>query len=348
MLRTLKNAFVAPRLMGFKATSDSGACTVGISPDDVYSAASSSTGRSYLTLADVFARVPVVVGSPFSSDVGASGAVLIEADPTISLLSLLTHDGTNADDGSLNALCLGWDTDDTGYRGYNTDKSAPFTVKSSWNSPRIELFKITPHSTTYAINIGSHKATLTRNDTGDYTVTFKRPFSSDAVVAVGTVIAGTAAHFHVVSCSATAVRVLVGASGSGSDSNPFYLVVKGSDNPQYGARHRKAVKVSDRLPRIIGVHAAYSGGTPSLVVGTGDVTLTDTGTGELTVTFAKPFAREPIVLANKDTAGLVTADAAASTSSVLLNCFNNAGAAADPADIHALIIGYDDIDEWAV
>lgn len=347
MLRALKHSFNAPRLLGVKATSDAGSCTVNISSDDIVTAASASTGKAYLTLGDVFYRPGVNVGSPFSTSVGASGALLIDADPTFAIQSFKTHDGTNPDDGAFNAFILGYDSADSDYISYGR-QLAPFTVKNAWNSPRLELFKITPHATTPVISIGSGKATLTRNAAGDYTVTFKRAFSSDNVVAAACVIASSAAHHHIVSCSATAVRVLVGASGSGSDSNPFYLVVQGSDNPQYGSRHRKTTRVSDRLPRLIAGHVSYSGGTPSIVDGTGDFTVTDTGTGVLTVTFVNPFLREPICLANQDAAGLVTYNAAASVTGLVIDCFDGAGAAADPADLHFMAFGFDDASEYAM
>lgn len=357
MLRALKHAFTSPRLLAFKATSAGGACTVNIGQDDVYSAASSSTGRSYLTLGDVFSRPGIVCGSPGSPSIGASGALLIEADPTISLLSLLTHDGTNPDDGVCFALALGYDSLLTDYhtlRNSSEDyigenaKNVPHTVKSSWNAPRLEIFKITPHATTPVINRGGGKATLTRNNAGDYTITFKRPFASDNVVAAACVISASAAGHHIVSTSALSVRVLVNVAGTGSDANPFYVVVKGSDNPQYGARHRRTARISERLPRLIAGHIAYSGGTPSIVCGTGDFTLIDTGTGQVTVIPTQSFAGEPILLGNQDAAGLVTAEPGAAKDGWTYDMFNGAGAATDPADLHFMAFGYDDAVEYAV
>lgn len=348
MLRALKHAFVSPRLLGVKATSASSVCTVNISPDDIASAASASTGKSYLTLGDVFSRNGCVnCGSPFSVSVGASGALLIDADPTYAVQSFLTHDGTNPDDGAFNAFILGYDSTQTDYLAYGK-QLAPFTVKNAWNAARIELFKVTPHATTPTINIGGGKATLIRNGAGDYTLTFKRPFSSDNVIAAASVISTTIAHNHIVSCSATAVRVLVGASGSGSDSNAFYVVVQGSDNPQYGARHRKTTRCSDRYPRLVAGQVEWSAGTPSIKTGTGDFTIADTGTGVVTVTFANPFLREPMVLVNQNKAGNCTVNAAAGVSSIVLNAFNAAGAATDPDDMHFMVFGYDDALEYAI
>lgn len=347
MLRTLKHAFNAPRLLAVKATSGAGACTVNISPDDIITAASASTGKSYLTLGDSFQRPGVCVGSPFQS-VGASGALLIDADPTEFIQSFLTHDGTNPDDGAFNAFILGYDSQITDYIGYGK-QLAPFEVYNAWNSARIELFKVTPHATTPTISIGNSKATLTRNGTGDYTITLKRPFSSDNVVAVGTVYKDTAAHLHIVSCTASAIRVLVGTAGAASDAAPFYLAVQGSDNPQYGSRHRKVTKVSDRLPRLIAGHISYSGGTPSIVCGTDDFTLTDSGTGAVNVAFTNPFAREPIVIANKNSAGFVTIGTPLdATTSCNLFSFNNSAVAADPGDVHFMAFGFDDATEYAI
>lgn len=348
MLRGLKHAINAPRLVGVKATTSGGSsCTVNISSDEIASAVCDSAGRALLTLADSFSRPGVCVGSPFSTSVGASGAVLIEADPAFNTAQFLTHDGSAGDNGAFNGLILGYDSTESDFINYGA-AAPPFAVKNAWNSPRIELFKITPHATTPVINIGNGKATLTRNDTGDYTVTFKRAFSSSNVIAIGNVIKTTAAHFHVVSATATAVRVLVGATGSASDDAPFYLLVQGSDNPEYTGNHRRVTRVSDRRPRLIAGHIAYSAGTPSIVRGTGDFTITDTGTGVLTVAFANAFAREPIVLANKNNAGLVTLNAAASTTGCVLNCFSAAPAAEDPADLHFMIFGYDDADEYSM
>jgi len=347
MLRTLKHAFNAPRLIGCKATSAGGACTVNISPDDFASAASASTGKAYLTLGDVFYRAGINVGSPFSSNVGAQGALLIDADPTYAVQSFKTHDGTNPDDGSFNAFILGYDSPQSDYVAAGR-QSAPFAVKNSWNSARLEVFKITPHATTPVISIGAAKATLTRNGAGDYTITFKRAFSNGDVVAVPLPIGATIAHHHIVSCSATAVRVLVGAAGSGSDSFPFYLVVQGSDSPEHGSRYRKATKVTDRLPRLVAGRIEWSGGTPSIACGTGDFTIADTGTGVVTVTYTNPFLREPASLANQNVAGNVTLNAANSVSASVFNCFNAAGALTDPADLHFMTIGYDDVSEYVM
>jgi hypothetical protein len=345
MLRTLKHAINSPRLLGVKATTAALVSTVNISSDDVVSAVSAATGKSVLTIGDVFQRAGVVVGAAYSS-LGTRPYCKISATPTFDTATITTNNNNTDTDGVVNALILGYDSEESDYLGYVGQQIPRFPVFNAWNSPRIEVFKVTPHATTPAINIGSGRATLTRNGVGDYTLTFKRAFASDNVVAVPTVISSSAGSAAPVSTSALAARVLCTVAGSASDAVPFYVVVQGSDNPQYGARHRRATKVSDRLPRLIAGRVTYSAGTPSIVLGTGDFTIADTGTGQLGVTFNNPFAREPIVIANQDLAGAVTVNAAASVSAVQLNTFNNAAAATDAGELHFLVIGFDDVDEY--
>lgn len=348
MLRALKHSFNSPRILPFKVLTESGTtATVLLSPDEFISAVCGAAGRSILTLQEGFSRPGICLGTPFSSNIGAQGAVLIEAAPTINTAQFLSHDGSAGDNGTLNGLIIGYDSLDSDFLDYGSCK-APFAVRNCWNSPRVELFKVTGHATTPVLNIGSAKATISRNGTGDYTITFKRAFSSDAVVGLALPISATAAHIHVVSASATAVRFLVGASGTASDSIPFYVFVQGSDNPQYGGNHRRVTRVSDRRPRLIAGHITYTAGVPAITKGTGDFTITDTGTGVLTIAFTNAFDREPIVLANKDTAGLITVGAAATASGCVLNAFSAVPAAADPNDIHFAVIGYDDADEYSL
>lgn len=349
MLRALRDTFNSPRIMGFKATSLSGACTVNIGKDDVYSKASASAGKSYLTLADVFQRTPVVVGTPVYSAPQASGSLLIDADPTISLLSLKNHDGTNPLDGSFHALVHGHDSQDASFYNYGGSK-APFTVKSSWNSPRFEIFKVLPDASAPSLQVGAGKATLRRNGVGDYTITFLRPFSSDNVIALSCPqIFGYGYKYgmHIVSTSATAVRVIQTDTGTPVEDRAFYVVVKGSDNPQYGGRHRKTARVSDRMPRIIAGHVQYSAGVPSIKVGTGAFTIQDSGVGNLQVDFTDEFERIGAVIVNQNKPGYAY-PVSVSTSSFSMTTGDITGAATDPDDIHFMVFGYDDADEYAI
>lgn len=346
MLRAIKHAFASPRINAFKATSLTGACTVGIGQDDVYSAASASAGKSYLTLRETFSRAPIVVATPVKAVDNVSGAALIDADPTISLLSLKNHDGTNPLDGALHAFAIGYDSDDSSYYGWGR-QNAPFSLKSSWNAARFEVFEIEYNDPTIVVNIGSHRATVTRNGAGDYTITFKRPFASDNVVVGVSALADVRAQAFVVSASATAVRVFVGIAGTGNDDLGVMVVVKGSDNPQYGYGHHKTARASDRLPRVVAGHISYSTGTPSITKGTGDFTVVDTGTGILTVDFVNPFARSPVVLVSQDIAGnVVVFDY--DVDGLILNAFNNSGVLADPGDLHFMAFGFDDTNEYAI
>lgn len=345
MLRPIGNARIAPRLIGVKATSSGGATTVNIGLGDFHTPTSEADGRVTLQLKEPYSRAPIVVGAPMSGNVGNSGSLLVHSDPTVAQIALQTHDGSAGDDGSLHALAFGWDSYETDYYSWGRI-GAPFNLRGTWAKPRILRLKVTGHATTPAVNIGNgHVKTLTRNGAGDYTLTFKNGFGGNDVVAVPFVISSSRAGAFVVSADSASVRILTTVGGSGSDL-PFYLLVMGSDTLVPGSQHRRVIHTPERLARAIALHITFSGGTPSLAKGTGEVTLTDTATGKVTINFAKSFAGEPLVLANKDTAGNVTAEAAAGVGSVQINCWNTSDVAADPADLHVVILGTQDSAEY--
>ena len=114
----------------------------------------------------------------------------------------------------------------------------------------------------------------------------------------------------------------------------------------------RSVKSSQRNPRMIAVQLAWSGGTPSVVSGLGstDVTVTDNGTGDVTLTFAKAFARAPIVTASPVAAAgdaIVCLQAQPSVSAVRLVVFDGTDGttAKDNIPLNVIVVGYDSADQ---
>lgn len=107
---------------------------------------------------------------------------------------------------------------------------------------------------------------------------------------------------------------------------------------------QRQVMSPQRMPRLVAFHLDGTG-TASLVVGSKDGVLTDNNVGDYTITFDKPFARAPIVVASSLTAGAVIQVSAASASAVTILVKNTAGAALD-ADLHILVQGFDAKDEY--
>ena len=106
----------------------------------------------------------------------------------------------------------------------------------------------------------------------------------------------------------------------------------------------RKIKSSQRLPRQL--HFKVDGtGSASILIGSKDASLADNGTGDYTLTFVKPFARPPVVVASSLTAGAVIQIASATASAVQLVVTNLAAAALD-ADLMVIVQGFDAADEY--
>lgn len=106
----------------------------------------------------------------------------------------------------------------------------------------------------------------------------------------------------------------------------------------------REIKSTQRLPRQL--HFKVDGtGAASILVGSKDATLTDNGVGDYTLTFAKPFARGPIVVCSSLTAGAVMQIAAASASACQIVVKDTTGAALD-IDFMVMVQGFDAADEY--
>jgi hypothetical protein len=105
----------------------------------------------------------------------------------------------------------------------------------------------------------------------------------------------------------------------------------------------REIKATQRLPRQLAFKVTGTG-TAAISIGKFDGTLADNGTGDYTITFAKPFARAPICVASCETATCYAEIAAASSSSVQILTKSNANTATD-AVFHLIVQGYDAADE---
>lgn len=86
-------------------------------------------------------------------------------------------------------------------------------------------------------------------------------------------------------------------------------------------------------------------GTAALGEGKYDATLTDNGTGDYTLTFAKPFGRTPVVVATPQTAGTVVKLHAVSKTAVQIKTYAVDGTTAQDAVLDVLVLGSDSADQ---
>lgn len=106
----------------------------------------------------------------------------------------------------------------------------------------------------------------------------------------------------------------------------------------------REIKSTQRLPRQLALKVNGVGGSPAIQIGQFDATLEDNGTGDYTLTFAKPFARAPICVASCETASCYAEIAAATATSVQILTKANDDTATD-AVFHLIVQGYDAADE---
>ena len=105
----------------------------------------------------------------------------------------------------------------------------------------------------------------------------------------------------------------------------------------------RSVKSTQRLPRQLAIKVTGTG-TAAINIGKSDATLVDNGTGDYTLTFVQPFAREPIAVASCQTATAYAEIAACSATSVQVLTKTNANAAVD-AVFFLIVQRYDSVDQ---
>lgn len=99
-----------------------------------------------------------------------------------------------------------------------------------------------------------------------------------------------------------------------------------------------------RLPHIIGARVDGTG-TASMLEGGQEITLTDNGTGDYTLTFGTAFARVPVVVASPLTADAIIQIGTISASAVQILGFDATdGTTAKDIDFHVMILGWDTAD----
>ena len=105
----------------------------------------------------------------------------------------------------------------------------------------------------------------------------------------------------------------------------------------------RSVKCGQRQPYMIALRVDGTG-TASILEGSNEVTLTDNGTGDYTLTFSEPFSRVPSVVATPVTADIYCQIATVAVSSVNIKTFNVSAQAATDADFHVMVMGFDAAD----
>lgn len=108
----------------------------------------------------------------------------------------------------------------------------------------------------------------------------------------------------------------------------------------------RSIKSPQRLPRAL--HFSVDGtGSPSILVGSKEATLSKTATGRFLLTFTQPFARAPIAVGSVvyGGTGVILSIESATATAVAVRMYTLAGADGD-ADFHLMVQGFDAADEY--
>lgn len=109
----------------------------------------------------------------------------------------------------------------------------------------------------------------------------------------------------------------------------------------------REIKGTQRLPRLLAFRVDGTD-TASILEGAFDATLTDNGTGDYTLTFAKPFVRIPVCVVTPIGASgdiIATIETAATTGFDIRLWDGTDGTTAKDGDFHVLFIGWDSADQ---
>jgi len=205
-------------------------------------------------------------------------------------------------------------------------------VKNQARSPRVLAMKVR----TNALTEGSELATLSVASSV-YTFTFKNAFARTPIV-VASVVAATASALRVSAASASAVSITATTAAGVAGDADFDILILGWDSADEQWGMQRSVQVPQLKPRLLGFTVTGTG-TAAITYGVGGATLTDNGTGDYTLTFARAFKRAPVCVVMGQTGR--TSIAAASETAVQVLGFAGDGTTATDQIVHVLCLGFD-------
>lgn len=106
----------------------------------------------------------------------------------------------------------------------------------------------------------------------------------------------------------------------------------------------REIKGTQRLSRMLALKLVGTG-TAALTQGSTDATLVDNGTGDYSITFAKPFARIPVVTVASLTT-VVNTQIVPSKTGIAVKSFSVDGTTAKDAVLDLIVLGWDAEDQY--
>ena len=330
MQREIKTNRTRMRVVGVGL--DTTTPSVSFGNPDLTSVSKTGTGDVTINFRTNYAATPVCVGC-VGSGIPDGGYLTLFPSPTTSAARFrLLNSSAGAGDSASDLICFG--------RG---DASTALTSLQNvlCATDRCSLLGFTIDGTTSSgsITVGGSSALLTKNGTGDYTLTFKPAFGRTPIIAA-TVQNAATSMIKVASKSAASINIKTFTDAAVAADRIFHVLVLGTLSKEETGRVYAPINGSQRKPRLIAVKVNYSGGVPSVSTNTSDISaVTDNGTGDFTLTFAKPFRRAPVVVSSAE-GDISTVVSVSSTQARILVGTSNGTPFDTPA--HVVILGSDD------
>lgn len=352
MLREVRHPHVGLRIIPFSFTLSAGTPTL-VAGLGSLAMTDGGVGVYTLTANRAFMARPGVLITRNQSSLGAAeGMARFDVRGSNSTnaafrLNALNDDAGAAEDCGINGLIIGTDA-----QSNQSEDIVPYQkVKCEWD--RAVIIGGSVQGSIPQVDIGKKDFSVTKNGTGDYTVTFLRPFGSNPIITVNSwtacsckILRDTAGDLSPTQCRLLFTNI---DSGAAEDAI-FNIMVLGtlSTMPQHNVR--SVLQNTQRKPRLLYFEVNPSAGTSTISIGGKDATLTDNGAGDFTLTFTTPFARQPVAVAQGMLADTTDNDAiiiSQTASAIRIKCCNiSGGAGLDGEKVGVLVLGSDDATEY--
>lgn len=334
MLREVKIAHLRPRIIPIKFT-NSGTLTINNGSREL-TGVRNSTGDVTLTMSEPFARTPIMLSNIAGTN-GANGGYSSTAATASTFNNIARNQAGTVTDSDIQGLIFGFDSS-------SSTTCQPQLVKATQNLPRIELFQV--NTTTSTIVIGASKATLVKNGTGDVTLTLKNAFRSSEVTAFVAIVGATTLSPRTVSATPTTINIKIFDTASTAAEGIVNIAVFGWDCKEPTQKGESILQSSQRKPRMLLFQVVAASST--LSIGSEDGTCVRNNGGDYTMTFLKPFRREPLCFPFGATTGSANRIRVVTQSSTSVNIINESagGGGSDTNHCGVLVFGFDDPSQY--
>lgn len=339
MLRNIQQRYLKSRMMGFRVTG-SATPSMALGGEMVTGVSDTGQGNFTLELKEPYQRAPIVLTSSRALSTSTNGYYTNLETVSASQVEVFNRDinGTAQDsDDAVDVLSIGWDSPDT--TAYNN-----LHLKSRWKASYIITGQI--NSTDGVVNYGKGDVTATRESTGIYTITFRRPLAIAPLVFCNAVT--SSAYFTYIksgSVSTTGFTIVCkDADGTVQDGIVNFLAYCTDKTSPYGGYQHNDVYSTQRAAHLLAFSIVNPAGTPAASINSSDVaSVTDNGSGDYTINFAQTFRRAVACFATASANGFCTIFSQ-QASAVRIKIFDAAGSAAD-IGCNVVCLMSNDVDE---